>query len=228
MRTTILAYVSALVVVALLPVACGDDSGTGSAGGSGGDTTTATTSTTSSTKSSTTTTTATTTATTATSTSTGMVDCSNPIEITVGAFTLGAADGAAANYVAPPSPDLGDVEADDFGIELYGSGYDPAFNGEDTGTFDLTMNADDNYETCSRCLLYFEDPTSAAGRIFFTQSGTLVIDPSSTQLDGTITATLTDVTLVEVTIDPDTFQSTPVPNGTCLHLATGDISVAPG
>lgn len=217
----------ALGALPLAVMACGDDSSATGTGGSGGGATTTATTTTSSTKSSTTTTATTTATTNATSTSTGMVDCSNPIEITVGAFTLQAADGTAAHYVAPPAPDFGDVEADDFSIELYGSGFDPALNGEDTGTFDLTMNADDNYATCSRCLLYFEDPTSPIGRIFFTQSGTFVIDATSTQLDGTITGTLTDVTLIEVTLDPDTFESTPVANGTCLHLATGDVSVPP-
>jgi hypothetical protein len=154
-----------------------------------------------------------------------MADCTSPIEITVGQFVLGSADGAAANYVAPTTPDLGDVEADELAIELYGFDYDPAFNGEATGSFDLTMGDDDNYATCSRCLLYFEDPTSAAGRIFFTQSGMFEIDASSDHLSGNITGTLTDVRLVEVTIDPDTFESTPVAGGTCLHLASGVVSV---
>lgn len=205
-------------------VACGDSSGDGGSGGSGGDGTTTST-TTSTTKA--TSTSGTTTGTTTATTSTGMmVDCSNPIEITLGAFSEEQSDGSVGLFSAEPSPTQGEAEADVLFLEFYGSAVDPAFNGEDTGTFDLTMNADNNYATCSRCIRMIEDPM-VPGRTFFTASGTMNIDAASTQLDGTVTATLTDVLLVEVTIDPDTFESTPVANGACLHIATADVQAAP-
>jgi len=115
--------------------------------------------------------------------------------------------------------------ADTLQAEFYGPLFGAGLDGDATGTFDLAAGMDNNYGTCSRCIRVFED--SDTGRMFFQQSGTLVIDPASTQLDGTINATLTNVTMIEVTIAPMTYTSTPVPNGACVHVASATIAVAP-
>jgi hypothetical protein len=151
----------------------------------------------------------------------------NCTEITVGAFTAGQADGTASEFAATPLPNQGDMtEADAVSLEFYGSAFDPSDNGEKTGTFDLSMGGDDNYATCSRCLSLFVDP-SVPGKTFFQVAGTIVIDATSDQINGTVSATLTNVTLVEVTVDSSTFTSTPVAGGACLHLATASVMAAP-
>lgn len=203
-------------------IACGDsdsDSEGGSGGAGGEGTTTVATTTT---KATTTTVTATTT--TQTSTTSGMVDCSNPTEITADMWAHLQSDGTFGAYGAVPSPDGGAADPDRLQIEFYGP---PDFDGDQTGMFDLAAAGDDNYATCSRCVRLIEDAGSGAGRIFFQLSGTMDVDPASTQLEGTLTATLTDVLLVEVTIEEGTFVSTPVAGGECLHLATADIAVVP-
>jgi hypothetical protein len=95
----------------------------------------------------------------------------------------------------------------------------------DTGTFTLGTNADANYSTCDRCLLVREHAAGADDRFFFASSGTLYIHPSSDVIHGVITAELTDVTMTEVTIDPDTVVSTPVPDGECFHIASSELTV---
>ena len=72
----------------------------------------------------------------------------------------------------------------------------------------------------------FEDATSSAiTRRYFQTGGTLTVNAGSDALNGTLQGTLTDVTLVEVTVDPTTFTSTPVPGGACLHLASAPVAV---
>ncbi len=54
----------------------------------------------------------------------------------------------------------------------------------------------------------------------------LVIGATSNQLNGTIHATITNLTLIEVTINSyASYLSTPVPNGACLHVAEATIEV---
>jgi hypothetical protein len=135
-------------------------------------------------------------------------------------------DGDSANYSSIISPNLGDQSSyDKLFSELYGSGFGSGYNGQLTGTFDLSAAIDSNYASCSRCFLLIED-VSGTAKYFFQQSGSLVIAPSSDQLNGTVNATLSNVTLIEVTVDPATYTSTPVPNGECLHLASAAFTVA--
>jgi hypothetical protein len=47
-------------------------------------------------------------------------------------------------------------------------------------------------------------------------------------MNGFPTVTLSDVTLVEVTIDDDSNVSTPVAGGRCLHLTSGSMSFPSG
>jgi hypothetical protein len=160
------------------------------------------------------------------SSSGGPVMCAKTTEITAGAFRHLGNDGDSSTYGGPSLPDTGDAtDVDAVTIEFYGSGVDPSNDGEKTGSFDLTATADTDYATCSRCVLVHLDPKKM-GKVYFQKSGTLVVDPTSDQLNGTIKATLTDVTLIEVTIDDMTFESTTVANPSCLHLATADITYA--
>lgn len=131
-----------------------------------------------------------------------------------------------ATYSSIVSPDQGDPTAyDKLFFEFYGSSVNPSLDGELKGTFDLSAGADGNYATCSRCLFLVED-LSGANRYFFQKSGSLVLDASSDQLNGTVNATLSDVTLIEVTLN-SMGVSTPVPNGACRHVAAAAVTVAP-
>jgi hypothetical protein len=111
--------------------------------------------------------------------------------------------------------------AEDFvGLQFYSG---DNFDGQLTGSFELGTGIDDNYETCGRCVLVERDAGalgSAGNTRFFATSGTMDIEAASEQMDGRPSLTITDVTLVEVTVDPDTFQSTPVAGGDCYHIAT--------
>lgn len=115
--------------------------------------------------------------------------------------------------------DLGDGGDVSFQLEVY-NGLQP---GPLTGTFQLDAGIDANYATCASCVRVFT--LNAAGdelvRQFFQTSGSVTYteDPFTR---GLMIGSLDDVTLVEVTVDPDSdppFQSTPVPGGECLSLA---------
>ncbi len=140
-------------------------------------------------------------------------------ELTAGSFREDAADGSIGVYSALSSPDHGDAVEDRLRVELYGPNFGP-FNGDEPGTYDLTDEG--NYATCARCVLLGQD---ANGKVFYAQSGTLVVDDTSDPMDGTLNGSLTDVTLVEVTIDGETWTSTPVPDGECRHVASATIQV---
>jgi hypothetical protein len=127
------------------------------------------------------------------------------------------------DYAASFTPNIQSATAYSFVLSIQAP---PAYDGNLTGTFDLTENGDDNYKTCARCILVFGD-VGANRTIYYASEGTLVIDPASTQLTGNIDATVTNLTLVEVKIAND-YTSTPVPNGRCLTVASAEISVMTG
>ena len=153
----------------------------------------------------------------------------NCTEITLGDFQSEGGDGTQSAFIAVSSPNMGDTaDLDHMKVEFYGSQFEAGYDGEQTGTFDLTADGDDNFATCSRCVLLFVDPDDAVpGKTFYQSSGTLVLDAGSDQIDGAISGTFTDLTLVEVTIGSD-YTSTPVPGGACLHLASASaVAMAP-
>gem|GEM_PF-3488975 len=99
------------------------------------------------------------------------------------------------------------------------------FGGPTTpGSYVLT---DENYETCSTCLLIDTDCTATeCQKTFLAVSGG--VDLADLGVVGDFfTGTLTDVKLVEVTIDPDTYVSTPVPGGEtwCLDSLSFDMLI---
>jgi hypothetical protein len=111
--------------------------------------------------------------------------------------------------------------AEDFvGFQFYSG---DNFDGQQPGSFELGTGVDDNYATCGRCVLVERDAAavgSAGNTRFYATSGTLDIDDGSEHMDGRPSLTISDVTFVEVTIDPDTYVSTPVEDGDCYHVAS--------
>ncbi len=91
---------------------------------------------------------------------------------------------------------------------------------------DLSSELAANFRTCEYCT----DVALAVGadeqRDFFQQSGTLRVEATSNIYAGVLHATLTDVTLVEVTYD-DELNTTPVANGACLHITRASVDVVP-
>ncbi len=138
---------------------------------------------------------------------------------------------AVSMSIDPPDPDfrsvvynfalaeqLGSSLADLLDLQFYTG---TSFDGDLTGTFDLGDGIDENFSTCARCVLVERDATTVGdpGNVrFYAQSGTLTVDDASLQMEGRPIANLHDVTLVEVSIDVDSYVSTPVANGRCLHI----------
>jgi hypothetical protein len=142
-------------------------------------------------------------------------------EITLGQFDSIVAE-TYARYPASLTPNILGSGDDTFQLSVIAP---PQYDGGATGTFDLTENGDENYATCSRCILVIADPDGDR-TVFYPSQGTLVIDSDSMPLAGTIDATVTNLKLVEVTIAND-YTSTPVPGGACLTLASGTIQAEP-
>ena len=89
------------------------------------------------------------------------------------------------------------------------------------GVVDLGAGIESNYATCERCIRIFQDIDAPEVTIFFQRSGTLdVRGDALTALD----VTLTNVKLVEVTIDAQDAVSTPVEGGACVLIPTATLS----
>lgn len=103
------------------------------------------------------------------------------------------------------------------------------FLGDTTGVVDLSLPPNENYGTCEDCVVVFQDSGPNEVTYFLTQ-GSIDIDPASVPSNGDVSFTATNIRLVEVTIDDLTFESTPVPGGGCLDLASagGDFFSVPG
>ncbi len=99
-------------------------------------------------------------------------------------------------------------------VEMY-FGYGTPAPPHNPGTYPLAATADEqNYSTCGTCVLVRQNCNEGVGcsRSFLATGGSLVI--SSTGVVGaTLSGSLQNVNLQEVTINPDTFQSTPVQGG---------------
>lgn len=95
------------------------------------------------------------------------------------------------------------------------------YSEESIGTLDLSAGDEANYASCMHCVLLMRDEGSAAAKIFFPATGTL----GYSNAPGTdpLPISLSNLRLVEVTIDSNTFVSTPVPNGECYTQATDSI-----
>jgi hypothetical protein len=103
------------------------------------------------------------------------------------------------------------------------------FFADEEGTFDLAAGANDNYATCSQCLLMYEDITEVShGAHFFQAEGTITVDEESDIFGEphTLSASVSGVRLIEVEIGDD-FQSIPIEGGGCIEIMDGSFGTAP-
>jgi len=108
--------------------------------------------------------------------------------------------------------DIAGPEEDVFRLEFYGN------TASITGTIDLSAAPNTTYETCEVCVLLGQDiMMDMSLTYFFPTAGTLELGATSPPF---MSGTLSDVTLIEVTIDQDTFVTTPVPDGACYHITS--------
>jgi hypothetical protein len=119
-----------------------------------------------------------------------------------------------------PMPAIGGADPDIISVELYSSS-------PTTGTFDLASNGDENYKTCNHCILLLQDATAGGvGKVFFQSAGSMTITATDPSNPTTSTGSITNVTMIEVTIAMD-YTSTPVPNGECYTLTAGSWNNGP-
>lgn len=137
-----------------------------------------------------------------------------------------AATIAAGQEIGANSDDTGATWSGPLMVDA-GTGGDVIINfefypgGSLSGPIDLAAGVNANYATCAACIRV--SALNAAGdevaKTFFQDGGTMTLTENPlTSLK--MIGTATDVTLIEVTVDPDTFTSTLVPGGVCLSLGT--------
>ena len=104
------------------------------------------------------------------------------------------------------------------------------FYSQATGTFNLAIGNDSNYATCTQCVLIYQDYQDQNGlqvpqKTFFQTGGTLKIDMNTVPgVAADVGLSWSNVTLAEVTIDPDNnFTSTLVPGGDCYTVVDSDV-----
>ncbi len=153
-------------------------------------------------------------------------DCATVTEITASFFSV-SPDSVANDFYHyyMLSSSLGSTALPDFMAVAF---YAPAGAGDDV-TIDLAGAPENNYATCSHCVyLEIDVDTSdmSVSNLLFAASGTIEIAAGSEQVLGSPNVTLSDVTLVEATIAPATFETTFAPNPQCLHLTSATLSVS--
>jgi len=138
----------------------------------------------------------------------------------------GGSPDAFAAYQVDPDMDTdlgyGDSRPDLISFEFYTIS-SPALV---AGTFDLASALNSNYATCDQCVLVYRDfVTGNASQTFFQTAGTLTVDAATIPGSDPITMTWQNVHLIEVTLDPVSFESTPVPNGDCYDIVPDKLFV---
>lgn len=97
------------------------------------------------------------------------------------------------------------------------------------GTFALdSAGQDDNYSTCATCFLVYglNEAQDAVEKTWFQDGGSVTFETDP--LAGELLGSVTDLTMIEVTIGPSPdFISTPVEGGTCLNLGSFDLKSVP-
>ena len=88
--------------------------------------------------------------------------------------------------------------------------YDEWGGPTESGTFSLDGI---NYADCGLCVVVYADCNEEeCASIFYADQGTVEIESIDLMNGGNVTISLTDVVLTEVTVDEETFTSTPVDN----------------
>jgi len=97
----------------------------------------------------------------------------------------------------------------------------------DTGTFDLGSGDNANYISCRECILVFQDmQNDVAQKTFFQTAGSITIDGNTVPGAGPdVGLTWSNVTLAEVTLNPDTAESTLVSDGDCYTIVPDPVFV---
>ena len=118
----------------------------------------------------------------------------------------------------------GDATPDLFALELY-KGFTVFSTNIHTGTFSITGQELD-YATCGVCPRIFTDYDPAtmmtAEQQYFATGGSVSI----TSITPNMTGTVNNLTYEEVTINPTTFESTPVPGGCQTAVMSGAFDIA--
>lgn len=140
-----------------------------------------------------------------------------------GALQGTAQANTAATFIAYYGELNTDPMQDVLSIQLYaGYGVFTGDAGVRPGTY--TLSGDEtNFATCGACVQIFADVNpdgGAGGERYMATGGTLTL--TSTQ--GTLTGSLSNANLVEVTVDPNTFVSTPVPNGCTSSISSASFT----
>ncbi|HRZ79507.1 MAG TPA: hypothetical protein P5044_05850 [bacterium] len=125
------------------------------------------------------------------------------------------------SYSAGYEPSTGEESADEILVQIFA-----APSAEDS--FDL---AGTNYSDSDQRILALEDPVydtggnlTGLGKMYFQQKGTISFE-SFDPATGKTKANISNLRLIEVTIEQGTYISTPVDGGTCLEIAAGTIDI---
>lgn len=84
------------------------------------------------------------------------------------------------------------------------------------GSYQLDGSINGNYQSCQQCVVIFDGDTT-----YFQQSGTLLVTDTNGYQSGESEGMISNVKLVEVTIDSDTWGSTAVTGGGCIEIESG-------
>jgi hypothetical protein len=90
-----------------------------------------------------------------------------------------------------------------------------------SGTANLGAAPNDNYSTCTNCVLMFEQGAAdQEAKVFFQKGGSMSLDTVSNPPNGASKGSISGVDLAEVTIDAKTGASTLVTGGSCYSVAS--------
>ncbi len=88
-----------------------------------------------------------------------------------------------------------------------------------TGTFDLRRGYDGNFATCYHCVrLYTGCTADSCAKVFFQADGTGNFWSVGGAAGEVFSGVITDVPLIEVTMDPEDAWTSPVPGGQCYII----------
>jgi hypothetical protein len=100
----------------------------------------------------------------------------------------------------------------------------PYYGPSSPGSYSIEGN---NYEDCSLCLLIYAGcGETSCEAYFFADAGTVMVN-SNMDVGQPFSAVLSDVVFREVTIDPETYRSTPVSGGQTWCVNSLELSAVP-
>jgi len=117
------------------------------------------------------------------------------------------------SWYAPSAGTFSDMEPLFITFEFYP---DMAMTPIGPGAIDLASGENADYATCRVCILAFPQDGNVQ-KTYFQRAGTVTLteDPLNTR---NFKATITGLVLEEVNIDSQTFESTPIPTGSCANI----------